>query len=176
MKIEARIVNYTVLKDSISVQLLCAEKDSALSEIFASIQDKPGHFTIGKMETTGVIKSMGLRKGIRLLLHLPCTEFVAANLFSLMDSDTVPFTVNSEQDKKLLSLLKKGSNIKGKSQQELLRELTTFTGNNGEKVPGKDSIYDLTPRHQEVVISKLSRIIKATEEGDHAKNDRELVA
>lgn len=173
MKIEVKIVNYTVLKDSISVQLLCTEKDSALSELYASIQDKTEHFTIGGMNTTGVVKSVGLRKGIHLLIHLPCTEFIVMNLFSLMNSDTVPFTVNSEQDKKLLCLLSKASIDKCKSQQELLRELTTFIGKNGKRVLGKDNIYDLSPRHQEVVISKLHRIINAAVEGDHAtKSDQ----
>ncbi|MEI6313253.1 MAG: hypothetical protein WCO89_00175 [Syntrophus sp. (in: bacteria)] len=167
MKIEARIVNYTVLRDSISVQLLFSEKDIAIAGILASIQDKTEHFKVGNIDTTGVVKSVGLRKDIRLLLHLPCTEFVALNLFSLMvdSGDTIPFAVNTPQEVELLCLLDKASIIKSKSPQGLLRELTAFTGKNGKQVPGKDSICDLSLRHQEVVLSKLQRIVKTAEEG-----------
>ena len=174
MKIEAKIINYTVLKDGISVQMNCTGKDSEMPEKFLSIKDRTGYFTIGNIGTAGSVKSVNIRKGVHLLLHLPRTTYIAKNLFSLMDSDMVPVTINSDQEKRLLCLLNKASAITDKSQQKLLLELTSFTGKKGKLVEGKESIYDLSPRFQEVVISKLLRILKTTE-GNHAKDNRELV-
>ena len=126
------------------------------------------------MGTTGSVKSVNLRKVIHFLLHLPRTIYVAKNLFTLMESDIVPVMVNSSQEQKLLCLLNKAAIIKGVSQQELLHELTTFTGKNGKTVAGKDTICNLSLRFQEVVISKLFRIIKTNEEGDHVRDNQEL--
>lgn len=175
VKIEGRIASYTVLKDSISVQFICTGTDSVATEKLLSIKDKTEHFTIGNMGTTGSVKSVNLRKVIHFLLHLPRTVYVAKNLFTLMESDIVPVMVNSSQEQKLLCLLNKAAIIKGVSQPELLHELTSFTGKNGKPVAGKDTICNLSPRFQEVVISKLFRIIKTNEEGNHVRGNQELV-
>ena len=155
MKINARIINYAVLRDGISVQLVCDGKDSETPEKFTSFKDVSGYFTIGDMGAVGVVKSISLRKGVHILLHLDRKPYIVRKLFDLMERDIIPVTINSEQEKRLLYLLDKTSKAEDKPQKDLLRELTTFTGKNGQLVEGKESIYELSPRFQEVVIGKL---------------------
>ena len=171
MKINARILSYTVLKESISVQLLCDEKDNARpAGILASMEGETRPMMIGDLETEAAIKSVGLRKGIRLLLHLPCDKCVAAKMFSLMiNDDHVTIKIFREQGNELLCMLDKVAIIKGMSPQEVLRELTTFKGTGGRMVDGKDAIKDLSPRFQEVVLSKLHRILNVSVEINHAR-------
>jgi len=163
MKIETKILSYTVLKDCISVQLVCSDKDSAAPEKFVPSKDNTEYFTIGNIGTKGAIKSVNIRKGVHLLLHLPRTTFIAKTLFTLMDRETVPVSISSEQENGLLTLLDRASKCTGKTRQELIRELTAFQGKNGP-VEGKDSIYEMSPRHQEVLVNKLTRIVQSKKE------------
>jgi hypothetical protein len=77
-----------------------------------------------------------------------------------MDSDSLTVIINSEQEKRLLYLLKLASDNSDKPEVELLYQLTTFKGKDGKLVDGKRSIYDISKKSQEVVIDKLQKMIE----------------
>lgn len=76
-----------------------------------------------------------------------------------MDSDSLTVIINSEQEKRLLYLLKLASNNSDKTEGELLYQITTFKGKNGKLVDGKRSIYDISKKSLGVVIDKLQKMI-----------------
>jgi len=165
MEIDARIASYSVLKDGISLQLLCHANSATQPNMLASVQDKTGYFSIGNIRTTGIVKSVSLRKDIHLLLHLPRTSYIAKSLFVLMEGDNIHVTMHNEQQNELLQLLVKASRIRNKSPQQLLIELSSFWERKGVFVEGKDSLQGMSPRQQEVVKGKLVKILK--EEGSN---------
>jgi hypothetical protein len=148
MEIDARIASYSVLKDGISLQLLCHANSATQPNMLASVQDKTGYFSIGNIRTTGIVKSVSLRKDIHLLLHLPRTSYIAKSLFVLMEGDNIHVTMHNEQQNELLQLLVKASRIRNKSPQQLLIELSSFWGRKGVFVEGKDSLQGMSPRQQ----------------------------
>ncbi len=162
MEVSAKMLNYSVLKDSISVQLVCGDAgDPSLPVKLTALQGQSRHLLIGDLDTKGFVKSVGIRKGIHILLHLPCTQYVAKRLFYLMTAgENIRIKLAGENESKLRYLLERAAKKTGQSHGDLLRELTTFKNKHDKIVEGRESIEELSPRFQEVVICKLSRILK----------------
>ncbi len=165
MEVSAKMLNYSVLKDSISVQLVCGEAgDPSLPVKLTALQGQSRHLLIGDLDTKGFVKSVGIRKGIHILLHLPCTQYVAKRLFYLMTAgEHIRIRLVGENESKVRYLLERAAKKTGKSPGDLLRELTTFTNKYGKIVEGRESIEELSPRFQEVVICKLSHMLQEGE-------------
>ncbi|HRR40444.1 MAG TPA: hypothetical protein P5244_04325 [Syntrophales bacterium] len=168
MDISVKLISYSVLKDNISVQLVCDEgkdDDPTLPLQLTSLQGQHRYIHIGELETKGMIKSVAIRKGIHILLHLPCTQYVAKKLFYMMESGKqVRLIPVSESEGKLNELLEKAAKMTDKAPNELLKELTTFTNKSGKLIEGRESAGELSPRHQEVVIYRLNQMLH----GDNA--------
>jgi len=172
MEVSAKMLNYSVLRDSISVQLVCGDAgDPSLPVKLTALQGQSRHMLIGDLETRGFVKSVGIRKGVHILLHLPCTHYVSKRLFYLMTSgEHIRIRLAGENESRLRYLLEKAAQQTGKVPGALLRELTTFTNKQGKLVEGRESIEELSPRFQEVIICKLSHILKEGESKDVQSN------
>jgi hypothetical protein len=59
----------------------------------------------------------------------------------------------------LNELLEKAATKTRKPPKELLKELTTFTNKSGKLIEGRESAGELSPRHQEVVIYRLTQML-----------------
>ncbi len=163
MDIPVKLISYSVLKDNISVQLVCEEgkdEEPTLPLKLTALQGQHRYLHIGDLETKGLIKSVAIRKGIHILLHLPCTQHVAKKLFFMMNADNhVRLIPVSENEGKLNELLEKAATKTRKPPKELLKELTTFTNKSGKLIEGRESAGELSPRHQEVVIYRLTQML-----------------
>lgn len=159
MRIDVKITSYSVLHDGISVQLLCNGKTSEEPKDIAAVKGVSQRIRIGDIDIAGVVKSVSLRKGVYILLRLTRSRYVVKRLFELMEEDSVQVVVHSERERTLLCLLDQTAKSHQRQVEDLLYELTTFTGKNGKRVEGRRSIYDISARFQDVVIKKLQKIL-----------------
>jgi hypothetical protein len=160
MKLKAKIMSFSVLQDAVSIRLTSSNSDNNIIQELKDQKNKAQNVKIGDLDLNAEIKSISIRNDIHILLHSPRNKYLVNRLFEFMDSDSLTMIINSEQEKRLLSLLKLASNNSDIPEVELLYQLTTFKGKDGKFVDGKRSIYDISKKSQEVVIDKLQKMIE----------------
>jgi hypothetical protein len=160
MKLKAKIISFSVLQDAISIRLTSSNSDNNIIQELKDQKNKPQNIKIGDLDLNAEIKSINIRNDIHILLHSLRNKYVINMLFEFMNSDSLTVIINSEQEKRLLHLLKLASNNLDRPEVELLYQLTTFKGKDGKLVDGKRSIYDISKKSQEVVIDKLQKMIE----------------
>jgi hypothetical protein len=160
MKLKAKIMSFSVLQDAISIRLTSTNSDNNIIQELKDQKNKPQNIKIGDLDLNTEIRSISIRNDIYILLHSSRNKYVINRLFEFMDSDSLSVIINSEQEKRLLYLLKLASDNSKKPEGELLYQLTTFKGKEGKLVDGKRSIYDISKKSQEVVIDKLQKMIE----------------
>lgn len=160
MKLKAKIMSFSVFQDTISIRLTSSNSDNNVIQELKDQKGKTQNIKIGDLDLNAEIKSIRIRNNIHILIHSPKNKYLINRLFEFMDSNSLTVTIDSEQEKRLLHLLKLASNNSDKTEEELLYQLTTFKGKDGKFVDGKRSIYDISKKSQEVVIDKLQRMIE----------------
>lgn len=153
-------MSFSVLQDAVSIRLTSSNSDNNIIQELKDQKNKVQNIKVGDLDLNAEIKSISICNDIHILLHSLRNKYVINRLFEFMDSDCLTVIVNSEQEKRLLYLLKLASNKSNKPEGELLYQLTTFKGKDGKLVDGKRSIYDISKKSQEVVIDKLQKIIE----------------
>jgi len=156
MKLTVRILNYSVLRDCVSVKFVWGETvpEGRISDL-KNLKGNTQQVRIGDLSTTGAVKSVAFGKGVHILFSCPRNRYVVNRLFDLMDGDATTIFLYSERERRLLCLLNAAAKTLRKPVEDLLYELTTFRGREGKMVDGKRSIYDLSPKFQDVLIKKL---------------------
>lgn len=157
MLLNAKITRYTVTLDSISVHLSCFESDeNAIRQLMAEKTPQMIHFP--GLDVKGTVGSINIRSEVSLLLKLPKEEHVARALWRLLGAtETVSLDDEGQTERKLSALLKSVSARTGKTEEEILYEISTFTNKENRIVEGKHSITELSPKAREVVLRKLER-------------------
>lgn len=108
---------------------------------------------------TGRVKSINLRNKINFVIHTNKDKVVIIKTIKLMD-ESLLLIFKSEKEQKLSELLHSVSESLQKPEPELLYELTTFKCRDGTIIEGKKSIYELSEKHREVLLNKLTKMIE----------------
>jgi hypothetical protein len=152
-----KITSYTVTHDAVSVRLSCPDgNNDAIRELMADKQPKTFHFK--GLDVKGVIGSINIRNGVNILLKLPREEYVVKKLWYLSTTETITINIEGEAERHLAGLIKSVATQEGKTDEELLYELSTFKNKENRVIEGKRSIRDLSLKAQEVIIKKLNRM------------------
>lgn len=108
---------------------------------------------------TGRIKSINLRNKINFVIHTNKDKVVIIRTIRLMDEPLL-LIFKTEKEQRLSELLHSVSEATQKPESELLYSLTTFITKNGTVVEGKKTIYELSERHKEILIDKLTKMLE----------------
>jgi hypothetical protein len=155
--LNVKITSYTVTHDAVSVRLGCPDgNNDAMQGLMADKQPKMFHFK--GLDVKGVIGSINIRNGVNILLKLPREEYVVKKLWYLSVMETITLNIEGEAERHLAGLIKNVAAQEGKTEEELLYELSTFTNKENRVIEGKRSIRELSPKAQEVIIKKLNRL------------------
>ncbi len=157
MKLRVRIVSYSVLQNAISIRLL-SEEPSALTH---DLEDQKRWVRLDELSLEVRVCSISIQKEkVHLLIRTKRNRFLTSRLFDLMEKEELSLSFETEQERKLLYLLRKVSEKSGQKEEDLLFRLTTFQGRNGEIVSGKRSVYEISREQREVVHHKLVRMLQ----------------
>lgn len=103
------------------------------------------------------IKSINIRKNLSFILHIEKTKPLIYKIIKHMDSP-MHLRFFSDTERSLKHLLNEISSKTGKTEEDILYEVTTFHKGN-DVIEGKRSIFDLSERHKSVVVDKLKKIL-----------------
>ncbi len=170
MRIKARLLRFSVFGDGdISLQFGALQGGNG-QDVLSSLKEIKGEkrkVTIGDFYIYGTIKSIRVSKDTSILIKkakTPGSKYVINRLSELVYSENsgkkdLSLLMNTRQEEELQHLLEKASALLGEPSEALLVRLSTYS-HGGKVVPGEKSVYQLSPRRQEVVISKLKDEIR----------------
>jgi hypothetical protein len=157
MKTKVKVVSFSVLKSAISIRLLCENPDSIAGEA----RDEKRRISLDELSFEAKIRSISIqREGTNILLRTKKSRYLVNRLFGLMDKSSLDFSVGEVLDRRLSELLLKVSERLNEPQERLLSRLTTFKDREGNEVPGKKFIEDLTEAQKSYVLKRLSSLLR----------------
>lgn len=167
MKVNAQIASFSVFSSHISISMivLCDRTSPFIQEIRGMDRDNGRSIEIGNLKFTGVVNSISLSKGIRILLHAERSKYILNRLFELSGYDTVSLRIKTDREARIERMLSIVSEKENAQPSEILYRLTTFTGKDGKLIEGKRCVDEISRKCQDVVISKLSKIIRGDAHG-----------
>ncbi len=152
MKMKVKIKSYSVLSNSISIKLLSDSPHGLVHEA----KDEKRKVGLDGLYFEAKIKSVNLQREVaNILLRAKKNRYIVLKLFDLMGKDSLELSFFEACDTELLTLLKKVSLLQGRSEEEVLYGLTSFRDKNGNEVPGKRTVDELSDLQKEIVLRKL---------------------
>jgi hypothetical protein len=103
------------------------------------------------------IKSINIRKNLSFILHIEKNKPLIYKIIKYMDSP-MHLRFFSDTERSLKQMLNEISNKTGKTEEDILYEITTFQ-KGSDVIEGKRNIFDLSERHKSVVADKLKKIL-----------------
>jgi hypothetical protein len=103
------------------------------------------------------VKSINIRKNLSFVLHIEKNKPLIYKIIKHMDSP-MHLRFFSDTERSLKRLLNEISREIGKTEEDILYEVTTFQKGSGV-IEGKRNIFDLSERHKSVVADKLKKIL-----------------
>jgi len=162
MKTKVKIVSFSVLQNAISIRLMCWNSDPITGEA----KDEKRRICLDDLSFEAKIRSINIqREGTNILLRTKKSRYLVNRLFELMDKLYLDFSVTEVLDKKLSELLLKVSEKLNEPQERLLERLTRFKDKEGNEIPGKESIEDLTEAQKSYVLKRLNSMLKSVHLG-----------
>lgn len=173
MRIKARLLRFSVFREgSISIQFGSLQSGNG-HDLLSSLKEIKGErrkITVGDFFIYGTIKSISVSQNISIVVRVAKTssnKYVTTRLAELVysgDSNRKDLflLLDSRQEEELHHLLEKASRVLKVPSEDIMVRLSTYPYG-GKIIPGEKSIYQLSQRRQEVVISKLKEEMKEKE-------------
>lgn len=174
MRIKARLLRFSVFGEGdISIQLGSLQSGNG-HDLLSSLKEIKGEkrkITIGDFYIYGAIRSISVSKNTSIVVRVAkksSSKYVITRLAELVYSGDTSgrdlfLLLDSRQEEELHHLLEKASMVLGESSEDIMLRLSTYPYG-GKIIPGERSVYQLSQRRQEVVISKLKEQLKVKEE------------
>lgn len=157
MKVKVKIISYSVLHGALSIKLLCEDPGDLVNEA----KDEKRRVGLDDLSFEARVRSISIKRGMtNVLLRAKRNRFIVSKLFDLMEREAVELSISEVLDEKISRLLSKASQKLAESEEELLLRLTTFRDREGHEVLGKRSIQDISEVQKEVVLRKLTTILR----------------
>jgi len=173
MRIRARLLRFSVFREGdISVQFGSLQSGNG-HDLLSSLKEIKGEkrkIALGDFFIYGAIKSISVSKNTSIIVRVAKTssnKYVLTRLAELVYSGDpggkdLSLLLDSRQEEELRHLLEKASMLLGESIENIMVRLSAYRYE-GKTIPGEKSIYQLSQRRQEVVISKLKEEINGKE-------------
>ncbi len=180
MRIRARLLRFSVFQEGdISVHFGSLQSGNG-HDLLSSLKQIKGEkrkIVLGDFFIYGAIKSISVSKNTSIVVRVAKTssnKYVAIRLAELVyskDSDgkDLFLLLDSRQEEHLRHLLEKASTLLGESSEDIMLRLSTYQYE-GKTIPGEKSVYQLSRRRQEVVISKLKEEMRGREGDQCSRN------
>jgi hypothetical protein len=175
MRIRARLLRFSVFREgSISILFGSLQSGNGLDLLSSlkEIKGKKRKITIGDFVIYGTIKSISVSQNISIVVRAAKTssnKYVITRLAEWVYSGDsggkdLFLLLDSRQEEELRHLLERASMALKESCEDIMIRLSTYPYG-GKIIPGEKSVYQLSQRRQEVVISKLKEELKGKEAG-----------
>jgi hypothetical protein len=173
MRIKARLLRFSVFQEGdISVHFGSLQSGNG-HDLLSSLKEIKGEkrkIALGDFFIYGAIKSISVSKNTSIVVRVAKTssnKYVVTRLAELVYSKDsggkdLFLLLDSRQEEELRHLLEKASTLLAESSEDIMVRLSTYRYE-GRTIPGERSVYQLSQRRQEVVISRLKEEIKGKE-------------
>jgi len=170
MILHAKITGLSVSKHCMSIKLSSDRTEQFYVESLKGIKGIQQKYIIEynengkskKIYFNGKIQSINIRKGIFFVIHVEREKWTIVNIAMAVDEDVICKFFN-RKEMILYDLLQNVSQLLNMSIEDVLYKFTTYE-KEGRVYEGKRNIFELSDRHKDVVISKLSKIIRDKEQ------------
>lgn len=167
MKLKGTVASYSVNQKNISVKIGLRLSSPKIVTGLQEFKGKNKTIRIDTLQVGGIIDSVNISKNTSFLIHTRKYESVSRKLFILTDEATPPvdIVISDDLEDKLLLFLDETAGRLKENKEDLLYRLSSFTKKEKgirTEVPGKRSVFDMSPAQQKVVLNKLNALIRNT--------------
>jgi len=165
-----RMTSFTVMRTHTSIHLRGEIPRPEAAELLEKIAALTGgqYAVRGSIETVSALYSVASftsRRGISIIgLHTGTDPTLLPALAGLLQAQRVTLTlgvpVEIAPERELEEMLRRAARATGRSPEDILEQVTTFTNRLGRTIPGLRSISDLSPRRAEVARKRLAALIR----------------
>jgi hypothetical protein len=190
MRLKAKIINISILRESVSVRLNALNGSGSDVQDLSSLKDRTTEFEINTLKFPAQVKAININNGVGFLLHMSRdtsqVKEAIYRLADLMDHEFVhvsngnnagnpPYDRKSgpratdtgadaggNQEREVADLLRQVSKKLKQAEEDVLFRLTTFRAKkSGDLVPGRRTITGMSAKSMTVLRDKLIKELAA---------------